>query len=221
MFPSDSRATLGKENLAWKERAVERSLRNAKQRAAERGQLILDAAQSIITENGSTEFTVQDVVDRSQQSLRTFYLQFDGKHDLLLALYEDALRRTAEQLRAAAEAQADPLDKLRVVVELLFELCKPDPAAQRPLFTEFAPRQLAAHPAHVRLAHAPVRWLFTELMEHANITGRIQAISDSRRIATVLIQTVMLTAQGVGAGEEHPISAHELWEFCAHGFFHD
>ena len=110
------------EEPAWKQRAVERSIRGAKLRAEQRVQKFLDAAQAIITEKGTTDFTVQEVVDRSRQSLRSFYLQFDGKHELLLALFEDALNRTADQLAAAAEGKTEPLDRLRVTVELLFEL---------------------------------------------------------------------------------------------------
>src|ERR1700730_10381867 len=100
------------EEPAWKQRAVERSTRAAKQRAEQRVQRFLDAAQTIITEKGSTDFTVQMVVARSRQSLRSFYQHFDGKHELLLALFEDALRRSTDQIRAAASGQSDPLDRL-------------------------------------------------------------------------------------------------------------
>ena len=54
---------------------------------------------------------MQEVVDRSRQSLRSFYLQFDGKHELLLALFEDALSRSADQIRAATANQDDPIDR--------------------------------------------------------------------------------------------------------------
>ncbi|CAM2738470.1 TetR/AcrR family transcriptional regulator [Skermania piniformis] len=209
------------EEPAWKQRAVERSLRSAKLRAEERVQRFLDAAQAIITEKGTTDFTVQEVVDRSRQSLRSFYLQFDGKHELLLALFEDALARTAEQLHAAAGGQTDPMDKLQVTVELLFELCRPDPAAQRPLFTDFAPQLLVSHPAQVKVAHAPMLALFTELMELAVAAGELSAEINARRAAAMVMQTVMFTAQSAGATDEetqHPISAAEVWRFCAYGF---
>jgi len=98
------------EEPAWKQRAVERSIKTAKLRAAQRVQRFLDAAQAIIIEKGSTDFTVQEVVDRSRQSLRSFYLQFDGKHELLLALFEDALSRSADQIRAATDSEKDPLE---------------------------------------------------------------------------------------------------------------
>ncbi|WP_039798083.1 TetR/AcrR family transcriptional regulator [Nocardia araoensis] len=209
------------ENPAWKQRAVERSLRTAKLRAEERVQRFLDAAQAIITEKGSTDFTVQEVVDRSRQSLRSFYLQFDGKHELLLALFEDALSRTSDQLRAAADGRTDPLDKLQVAVELLFELCRPDPSAQRPLFTDFAPRLLISHPDHVKLAHAPLLALFTELMDLAKDAGQLRPEVDSRRTAAMVMQTVMFTAQSAEASDDetqNPITASEVWNFCAHGF---
>ena len=105
------------EEPAWKQRAVERSTRAAKLRAEQRVQRFLDAAQTIITEKGNTDFTVQEVVDRSRQSLRSFYQHFDGKHELLLALLEDALRRATDQIRAAASGQSAPLDRLKVAVE--------------------------------------------------------------------------------------------------------
>ncbi len=98
---SEPPVTSPSEEPAWKQRAVERSIKTAKLRAAQRVQRFLDAAQAIIIEKGSTDFTVQEVVDRSRQSLRSFYLQFDGKHELLLALFEDALSRSADQIRAA------------------------------------------------------------------------------------------------------------------------
>ena len=107
---SEPPVTSPSEEPAWKQRAVERSIKTAKLRAAQRVQRFLDAAQAIIIEKGSTDFTVQEVVDRSRQSLRSFYLQFDGKHELLLALFEDALSRSADQIRAATTSQKDPIE---------------------------------------------------------------------------------------------------------------
>ncbi|MGW5071840.1 TetR/AcrR family transcriptional regulator [Rhodococcus sp. NPDC004095] len=209
------------EEPAWKQRAVERSIGPAKLRAEERVQRFLDAAQAIITEKGSTDFTVQEVVDRSKQSLRSFYLQFDGKHELLLALFEDALDRSADQIRAAAFGQKDPFEQLRVAVELLFDLCRPDPTAYRPLFTEFAPQLLLTHPAEVKVAHSAMLTLFTELMEAVAAAGRLRAGVNPRRAAAMTMQTAMFIAQTGGATDSegaNPIDAHEVWDFCSRGF---
>ena len=210
------------EEPAWKQRAVERSTKAAKLRAEQRVERFLDAAQAIITEKGSTDFTVQEVVDRSRQSLRSFYQHFDGKHELLLALLEDALRRATDQIRAAASGQSAPLDRLKVAVELLFELSRPDPAAQRPLFTDFAPQLLLSRPAEVRVAHAPLLALFTELMAQAEAAGQLRRTIKPRRAATLTMQTVMFTAQSSSVSDDdenaHPITADEVWDFCAKGF---
>ena len=209
------------EEPAWKQRAIERSTRAAKLRAEQRVERFLDAAQAIITKKGTTDFTVQEVVDRSGQSLRSFYQHFDGKHALLLALFEDALRRAADQIRAASTGPKDPLDRLKVAVQLLFELSRPDPTAQRPLFTDFAPQLLISHPAEVRIAHAPLLALLTELMSQAEAAGKLRANISARRMAALTMQTVMFVAQSSGPADEdntHPISADEVWDFCARGF---
>jgi AcrR family transcriptional regulator len=209
------------EEPAWKQRAVERSTKAAKLRAEQRVQRFLDAAQAIITKKGTTDFTVQEVVDKSRQSLRSFYQHFNGKHELLLALFEDAMRRAADQIRAAASGHEHPMARLKVAVELLFELSRPDPAAQRPLFTDFAPQLLISHPAEVKIAHAPLMALLTELMTEIEAAKQLRDDVSPRRMAALTMQTVMFVAQSGGAVDEettHPITADEIWEFCAQGF---
>jgi AcrR family transcriptional regulator len=209
---------------AWKQRAVERSTKAAKLRAERRVQRFLDAAQAIITEKGTTDFTVQEVVDRARQSLRSFYQHFDGKHELLLALFEDALLRATEQIRAAAVGPADPLERLKVAVQLLFELSRPDPAAQRPLFTDFAPQLLLTHSDEVRAAHAPLLALFAELLTEVEAAGELRSSTKPRRAAALTMQTVMFIAQSNGVPQEetgNPISADEVWDFVAHGIAAD
>ncbi|MGW6421501.1 TetR/AcrR family transcriptional regulator [Nocardia sp. NPDC055053] len=203
------------EQPAWKQRAVERSLRTATQRAGERVQRFLDAAQAIITERGTTDFTVQEVVDRSRQSLRSFYLQFDGKHELLLALYEDAVGRTTTQIRAATASRTDPLEKLRTAVVLLFQLCRPDPDAHRPLFAEFAPQLTGSDPAEVRSAHAALFTMFAELMTEAGDAARLRGDLHPRRMAAMTMHMAM--TPGASVGEGRPLTAEEIWTFCARG----
>ena len=79
---------------AWRQRAVSRSLNAARSRAEQRVQRFLDAAFSLIDEKGTTEFTIQEVIDRSKQSLRGFYQYFNGKDELLLALFEETVPRS-------------------------------------------------------------------------------------------------------------------------------
>jgi AcrR family transcriptional regulator len=217
---ADALASTPADVPTWKQRAVERSTRAAKLRAEQRVQRFLDAAQVIITEKGSTDFTVQEVVDRSRQSLRSFYQHFDGKHELLLALSEDALRRATDQILAAASGHGEPLGRLRIAVHLLFELSRPDPTARRPLFTDFAPQLLLTHPTEVRGAHAPLLALLTGLLAEAEATGALRPGVSPRRTAALTMQTVMFVAQSAAVSDDElpVITADEVWEFCANGF---
>ena len=92
----------------WRERAVSRSVHAARSRAEQRVQRFLDAAFDLIDEKGSTEFTIQEVVDRSKQSLRAFYEYFDGKDELVLALFEETVREAVEDIEAAVDAEDRP-----------------------------------------------------------------------------------------------------------------
>jgi AcrR family transcriptional regulator len=223
---TDALVTAPGDEPTWKQRAVERSTRAAKLRAEQRVQRFLDAAQLIITEKGTTDFTVQEVVDRSRQSLRSFYQHFDGKHELLLALFEDALRRATDQIAAASTGHEDPVEALKTAVQLLFELSRPDPSAHRPLFTDFAPQLLLSHPAEVRRAHAPLLELLTGLTAAAATAGQLRATLEPARAAALTMETVMFVANSSGApsfgeGDRQPITTDEIWDFCSRGIIAD
>ena len=204
---------------AWRQRAVERSTRAAKQRAEQRVQVFLDSAQALLAERGTTEFTVQEVVDRSKQSLRSFYQHFDGKHELLLALFEDALSTSAADISEAVSTESDPLSALHLAVQRLYEQSHHDPGEQRPLFSDFALQLMIKHPAQVATAHLPLLAVFTELVERAAEAGAIPP-GKPRRRASLVMQTVMFTAQspGVPVGSHAtPVTAEEIWQFCLSG----
>src|SRR5579864_1568459 len=103
----------------WREQAVARSLDAARARAEGRVQRFLDAALDLMNSSPTgKDFTVQEVVERSGQSLRSFYQYFGGKQELLLALFEESVRSTAELLRERLAAEDAPLERLhRFVVE--------------------------------------------------------------------------------------------------------
>src|SRR5689334_2893501 len=150
------------EGPAWRQRAVSRSLQAARSRAEHRVQRFLDAAFELIDEKGTVDFTIQEVIDRSKQSLRGFYQYFDSKDELLLALFEETVRESADDLRAAADAGHDPVERLRAFTIRLHEWCDPGEARRkrgrhdRLAISEFSVRLAASHPERVHAALAPV-----------------------------------------------------------------
>src|SRR5260370_29160782 len=83
----------GQDVPGWQKRSVERSLQGARLRAQERSDRFVTAALELIVERKASEFTIQDVVDRSGMSPRTFYTFFDGKQTLMLAIYDTIMSK--------------------------------------------------------------------------------------------------------------------------------
>src|SRR5260370_17031274 len=78
----------GQDVPGWQKRSVERSLQGARLRAQERSDRFVTAALELIVERKASEFTTQDVVDRSGMSPRTFYTFFHANHPLIFAPHE-------------------------------------------------------------------------------------------------------------------------------------
>src|SRR3954470_16700280 len=113
MSPRDGAAEpSATEGGSWRELAVARSLDPAHVRAEKRVQRFLDAALDLMQRAPDKEFTVQEVVERSGQSLRSFYQYFAGKHELLLALFEESVRSTSEHLREQVADESTPSERL-------------------------------------------------------------------------------------------------------------
>ena len=210
---------------AWRKRAVSRSLNAARSRAEERVQRFLDAAFELIDEKGTTDFTIQEVIDRSKQSLRGFYQYFDGKDELILALFEDSVLESATDLREVADGEADPIERLRAFTIRLHEWCDPTEKPRkrgshnrRPI-SEFLVQLVGAHPERVRAAIDPVTRMLVELIEEAVAAGAIK-VADIRRAAALVEQTVMYSAWFGNRLVKDPrkrLTAEETWEFCLHG----
>src|SRR5580704_5175215 len=127
MNPKDSAAEVTPTGppVSWRELAVARVADPARQRAETRVQSFLDAAAELMAEDSGRDFTVQEVVERSGQSLRSFYQYFDGKHRLLLALFDELVRSTAEELRELVAEESLPLERVRRFAVEYHRLCRP------------------------------------------------------------------------------------------------
>lgn len=96
----------------WQRRVVGRSLRTAAERSVDRGNALIRAAATVLERANGEDITVQDVADEAGQSLRTLYQYFESKDDLLLAVFEEAMRTYAQLISTAIEHLDDPLERL-------------------------------------------------------------------------------------------------------------
>ena len=143
-------------------------------------QRFLDAALELMSSSENKDFTVQQVVERSGQSLRSFYQYFAGKYELLLALFEESVRSTAEHLADTVEPIEDPLDKLRAFLVEYYRICTPTPkgkpapkrAGPNPAaIAEFAQQLLTEHPREAAEAFNPL----VSLLEGCSSTPPVRA----------------------------------------------
>jgi AcrR family transcriptional regulator len=202
----------------WRQRAIDRSTQSVRLRAGRRVQRFLSSAREIIAEKQSIELTVQEVVDHSQQSLRSFYQYFEGKHGLLLALFEEETDIAVRRFRESAVAD-DPLHRLRDAVLMLYELASPGRISVQPLFAEFVQGLVADHPDEVSAAFLPLVELFQSIVQDAAAAGVLRP-GRPRRIVSIILQSATMTAVR-SAGGHQPITGAEVWDFVEHAIVPD
>jgi AcrR family transcriptional regulator len=189
-------------------------------------QLFLDAARKLMITN-SGEFTVQEVVDRSGQSLRTFYQYFGGKHELLLMLFEESVRSAARHLEEAVAEEERSLDRLHRFTAEYFKMCRLTPERQAsqgpaPAMVEFAQQLMTSHPKEAAHAFAPLVVQLEELLAEAAAAGEIRPGLDHRRIAGVVLQATMFNAfaatiSGSSSRLEGDAEPELLWDLLLRG----
>lgn len=207
---------------SWRQQAVARSLDHARVKAEKRVQSFLDAALELLNGPSGKDFTVQDVVRRSGQSLRSFYLYFNGKYELLLTLFEESVHSAAEQLQDVVAREDDPLERLHAFMVEYYRLCQPrsagksaKPSAPR-VMADFAQQLLTEHPTEASRAFVPLVSLLERLLDEAAAAGALRPKLDHRRVAGVLLQATMFhafaaTISGTSVRRSTRDAAEELW----------
>ncbi len=206
--------------------AVARSLDPARARAEKRVQRFLDAAMELMISSPQKEFTVQEVVERSGQSLRSFYQYFAGKYELLLALFEESVRSTAVVLAEKVEGERDPLTRFHIAAVEYYRICQPDPKAKTakkgvaPALADFAQQLLTNHPKEASHAFVPIVDLFVGMLDEAAAAGQVRPGLDHRRIAGIILEGVMFNAFAAtisGTSVRTDGAGEELWTLILHG----
>lgn len=204
---------------SWQVRALDRSFAGQRARSVERLSQFVAAARSLAEETGSSAFTVQQVVARSGQSLKSFYRYFESKDDLLLALLEEDIAVGALFLRELMGRYDDPLDRLREWFVGLFELMASGDQGYVLLLVREHQRLSDSRAEQLEVAVAPFVQLLREALEDAAEHGAIRAI-DSRRDAHLIFHLVLVAIRDLVTGADdravEDVVDH-LWEFCWRG----
>ena len=210
-------ATSPDETLSWRDRAVARSLEQARRRAEGQSARFVKAALDVVEETGAEDFTIQAVVERSRASTRTFYQHFAGKDDLLVAMFEEAERLSVVRLRPIVDAASDPVARLRAFIVGRQLVSRPTPLAL--LLVNHHLRLQQSRPEELRLAFEPVVGYLRDLVRDAQDAGAIPP-GDPTVVAGVVLQTVVtfIHAQLLGSAlTDWEASPEEVADFVLLG----
>jgi AcrR family transcriptional regulator len=205
---------------SWRAHAVDRVVGPARQKAEERLQRFLDAAVELARSSAGTDFSVQDVVERSGQSLRSFYEYFDGKHELLLALLDSSVRSLAAELEETIAPEQDPFERLHLFCIDFYRLCRTDSAAaHRASMTTlgfYALQLFRDHPRAAMRAFAELNNLCDRLVREALDAGAIRTDVPVPRVVAAVLQAIMFNHFALSMAEEAPVpvdvAAEEIWQ---------
>ncbi len=203
----------------WHRRVVGRSLRTATKRSLDRGQALVQAAATVLERSNGEGITVQEVADEAGQSLRTLYQYFESKDDLLLAVFEEAMRTYAHLIRAAIEPLDDPLDRLggAMIAAVTMPMLS-DAGFDRGL-ARLRLRLAESQPELVGRSQAATTSLVRELVEDAAAAGRIRVDDpDAATFMLLSLNAAVITAERLGndLGVRRP-DAMGVVTFCLRG----
>jgi AcrR family transcriptional regulator len=215
----DEVADPGQDMPEWKRQSIERSLQAARGRAQARSDRFVAAAIELMEDRGSTDFTVQHVVERSHMSIRTFYNFFASKDDLLVAVHETILAtETVPRLRSRCERVKDPIERIRAYIEGIYEITETPGPVSRAL-TTYRNRLAETRPEDLERAFRPQIELVHELVRDAAASGQLRSALDPEVAAHLLHHTILSTVHEriLGADSGVRVTAEDLWVFCASG----
>ncbi|MDQ1461457.1 MAG: hypothetical protein QOI08_2941 [Actinomycetota bacterium] len=101
------------------DRAVERAVRGAKERARDDVQLLVASGRKLLHRDGAADMTIADVLTEAGLSTRAFYRHFASKSDLLLAIYDHEVERYRPRLQRRLDAATTSREGLEAWIDEL------------------------------------------------------------------------------------------------------
>ncbi|TAL01498.1 MAG: TetR family transcriptional regulator [Rhodospirillaceae bacterium] len=194
----------------------------------ERSRLIVDAAYELLEEEGLEGLTIRAVLKRTGLSRRAFYERFAGKDDLMLAVFEQTLRRAAGYYSERFKTLPDPIERLKYLVICIVlgksTLEEADSVKSNRRGAAMSREHLRLAESHPDDLQAALRPLITLIAQQLSDGMEVGLVRDDvpQRLATLVynlvsttIHTELLAQETV---EPDPVRrlqlATDIWEFC-------
>lgn len=212
----------------WEERSAQRVLEAGRDQILDRSRKIVEAAYDLLEEGGLEGLTIRAVLSKTGLARRAFYERFEGKDDLVLAVFEHGIRKAAELFGHRIAQLPDPMERLRLIVTYMvlgqgMQSSAGDVPSNR--------RGTALSREHLRLAESRPRDLQVALRPLMDLIARqlaegmaVDAVrkDDPQRLATLVYNLVSTTVHTelLTRTSEQPDQAskeqlaNDIWEFC-------
>ena len=178
--------------------------------------VLLDAALRVMRENGYAEAQLGDILAEAHLSTRAFYRQFDGKDDLLLALYRENAEATAARLRERVAAAGSPTDQLAAWIDETLSLGYDRRRARRAaMLASDAARRTVGYGEESARADSALSAPLLEVLEAGSSSGEFQCdpADDAKTIHAVVWRLVAAAMGGTSSMTEREAQAH-VRRFC-------
>ncbi len=191
----------------------------------DRSRALVEAAYQLLDESGLEGLTIRSVLARTGLARRAFYDRFQGKDDLVLAVFENSLRAAAVHFERITRHRPSALEALHDIVSgiVVGQLDTTNAAIAR--------RGAALSREHLRLAQSrpeelqkvlqPLLDVIASHIVRGIATGELRD-ADPQTQARLLynlvsntVQTVLLSEEGAQADRlRRDRLGQDLWEFC-------
>lgn len=185
-------------------RAVERSLRGARENAAGEVSRLVEAALGLIQQTGELEPRVSEIVKRAGVHNQAFYRHFRSKHELLVAVLDHGVIILASYLRhrmsqagqdagqgAGEAAGADGEPQVRAWISGVLEQARNPEAAEATRPFVFGRARLAeTYPAEVARSEEQLTGLLRDAIRRAQQSGRFPGADPERDAQAIYLLTM-------------------------------
>jgi AcrR family transcriptional regulator len=191
------------EGKSWRERSIERSLANARAKAQSRSERFIRAAEEIMRETGSTDFTVQELVEHAHTSLRSFYQHFRNRDELLLAVFEELFGYVAADFSKRVADIDSPPEALRALLVYTSDI--PETAQGQLLNRAFSTyhRHLAeSNAAEYARILSPLYEVVLAILRDGVANGDFRDDIEPEAMALLITQTMLAVGQVLSLGAQ-------------------
>lgn len=211
----------------WEERSAERVLELGRDQILQRSRRIVDAANDLLDAEGLEGLTIRAVLKKSGLSRRAFYERFEGKDDLLLAVFEHSIRWAVSTYEEAFKLLPDPMERLKQIVtsialgENMFEASSVHYHQRGAALSREHLRLAESRPDDLQAALNPLIEFIARQLADGMALGVVRNASP-RQLAMLLYNLVSTTAhteflthESTPRDRTHRVQmAADIWEFC-------